>query len=129
MSAETKLIEVCRAVSLPTFMQTEIRFLKTYIEVMQLSLDILQGDQHCTLWSLLPTITVLKTKLMNISKACTPNPCRTHLESIQSCIPSSTQGERLFSAASLVGAYRRRNILRGTLFKTLLMLKINKHCW
>jgi len=34
MSAETKLIEVYKAVSLPTFVQTEISFLKEYIEVM-----------------------------------------------------------------------------------------------
>jgi len=68
MSAETKLIEVCKAISLSTFVQTEIIFLE-YIEVMgplAASLDILPGDQHCTFGFVLPTITVLKTKLMNI---------------------------------------------------------------
>ena len=46
LCAETKLVEVCKAVNLPTFLQTEITFLKEYVSVMAplaASLDILQG--------------------------------------------------------------------------------------
>jgi len=91
MSAETKLIEVYKAVSLSTFVQIEINFLKEYFEVMgplAASLDILQGDQH-TLGFVLPTITVLKTKLMNIDVKHTTRAERTyvwHRESIQSSL-------------------------------------------
>ena len=50
-------------------MQAELAFLKEYVMVMAplaASLDILQGDQNCALGFVLPTLTVLKNKLLNM---------------------------------------------------------------
>jgi len=46
LAAEPKLIEVCKAVGLPSFLQTDMNFLKEYVEVLApvaVSIDILQG--------------------------------------------------------------------------------------
>jgi hypothetical protein len=63
---EDKLIDVCKALSLPPFVQIEINFLKEYLLLMApiaQSIDILQGDQTCCLGFVLPTLTTLKKKL------------------------------------------------------------------
>lgn len=67
--AESKLSEVCKAVGVPALVQAELSFLKEYVMVMAplaASLDILQGDQNCALGFVLPTLTVLKNKLLNM---------------------------------------------------------------
>jgi hypothetical protein len=67
--AESKLSEVCKTIGVPVLLQAEFSFLKEYIMVMAplaASLDILQGDQNCALGFVLPTLTVLKTKLLNM---------------------------------------------------------------
>lgn len=66
LSCEDKLNDVCKALSLPPFVQTEINFLKEYLLLMApiaQSIDILQGDQTCCLGYVLPTLTTLKKKL------------------------------------------------------------------
>jgi hypothetical protein len=67
LMAESKLSEVCKAVGVPALVQAELSFLKEYVMVMAplaASLDILQGDQNCALGFVLPTVTVLKNKLL-----------------------------------------------------------------
>lgn len=81
ISAESKLVELCKAVGLPPFVQTEITFLKEYVEVMAplaASLDILQGDQQCSLGFVLPTLTILKRKLMKVAVK--------HTKSLRDCL-------------------------------------------
>ena len=66
ISSEAELTDLCKALNLPSFLHSEIQFLKEYIVVMApmaASLDILQGEQQCTLGYVLPTLTVLKKKL------------------------------------------------------------------
>jgi hypothetical protein len=66
LSCEGKLIDVCKALSLPPFVQIEIKFLTEYLLLMApiaQSIDILQGDQTCCLGFALPTLTTLKEKL------------------------------------------------------------------
>jgi hypothetical protein len=63
---EDKLINACKALSSPPFVQIEINFLKEYLLLMApiaQSIDILQGDQTCCLGFVLPTLTTLKKKL------------------------------------------------------------------
>ena len=65
-----KLNEICRAVDIAQFVQSDIAFLKEYIDVMApvaASLDILQGEQNCSLGYVLPTLTVLKGKLQKVT--------------------------------------------------------------
>lgn len=57
---ERKLTDVCKALELPPLIHTEVAFLKEYVSVMApvaAALDILQGEQQCSLWYVLPTLT------------------------------------------------------------------------
>ena len=66
---ERKLTDVCKALELPPLIHTEVAFLEEYVSVMApvaAALDILQGEQQCSLGYVLPTLTSLKTKLRNM---------------------------------------------------------------
>ena len=82
---EKKLTEVCKAVGLPPFIQSDLAFLKEYVSVMAplaTSLDILQGEQQCTLGYVLPTLSTLKKKLNIIDLKYTQPLCDSLLQGI-----------------------------------------------
>ena len=65
-TAESKLTEVCAALSLPAFLQQELSFLHEYLSLMgpiAAALDVLQGDTEACLGFVLPTLHKLKSKL------------------------------------------------------------------
>lgn len=67
IAANSKLAELCTALGLPLFLQTDVSFLKEYLSVMApvaTSLDILQGEQKCALGFVLPTLAILKKRLV-----------------------------------------------------------------
>jgi hypothetical protein len=69
MHADNQLKDVCAVLSLPTFLQHELTFLREYLALMEpvaRALDTLQGDQQACLGFVLPTLKSLKTKLNGV---------------------------------------------------------------
>ncbi len=66
VSAEAKLNDLCKTLSLPQFLQQEIQYLKEYIKIMHpltTALTILEGEKNCYLGMILPTIIKIKESL------------------------------------------------------------------
>jgi len=65
-----KLKDVCSALDVAVFKDFEIKFLQEFIECMQPvadALDRLQGDQHCFMADLIPTLLRTRDKLQSMS--------------------------------------------------------------
>ena len=60
------LDKICEALKLPKFARTEMEFLAEYkatVEPLAITLDGLQGDEHCYYGMLLPKLTQLRYRL------------------------------------------------------------------
>ncbi|XP_041825223.1 uncharacterized protein LOC121655155 isoform X2 [Melanotaenia boesemani] len=75
---EGAITAVCSALKIPMFTPAEIAFLTEYVKTMSpfaKAIDVLQGETSVQMGWLVPTITLLKTKLENLrlsSKFCVP---------------------------------------------------------
>ena len=102
IAANSKLAELCTALGLPLFLQTDVSFLKEYLSVMApvaTSLDILEGEQQCALGFVLPMLAILKKRLVAL-QVTSAEPLRASiLEGIENCFGQYFQHKEFMLAA------------------------------
>lgn len=67
LKADGKLNALCTALKLPVFLPNDVSFLKEYVSLMgpvSTALNILQGEMNCHLGYVLPSVTVLRAKIL-----------------------------------------------------------------
>uniref|UniRef100_A0A8C6WJZ4 Transposase n=1 Tax=Neogobius melanostomus TaxID=47308 RepID=A0A8C6WJZ4_9GOBI len=102
---EGAITAVCTTLKLPMFSPAEIAFLSEYVKIMcpvAKAIDVLQGETNVQMGWLIPTITLLKTKLQHLrlsSKCCVPL-----IDALQSGLQKDPE---LIAASILVPKFRR----------------------
>ncbi|CAL9694236.1 unnamed protein product [Knipowitschia caucasica] len=109
---EGAITAVCTTLKLPMLSPAEIAFLSEYVKIMcpvAKAIDVLQGETNVQMGWLIPTITLLKTKLQHLrlsSKCCVPL-----IDALQSGLQKRfgemLKDPELIAASILVPKFRR----------------------